>query len=242
MAGGLPLTAGDFWQRRPFPDWTPEDVDRLLSDSPWAKQVTVRFDLPIPATNLASNFGDRFSDVGLPGGVGFPGGRPGRWPGSGSGQPGAPRTGGASSVRSEVFLTIRWSSALPVRQAIALDRWGRDRLDEPEARKFLSVPETDYVVEVFGIPAIVAHQGARRLEAELFDSARILVKGRAPIRTASAHVPVFGNHLAATLRFPRHQPIEPGDHSVEFLASGARMDIARKFKLESMTYEGRLEL
>ena len=201
----------------------------------------VRFELPIPGASLASDLTHQFSDVGLPGGLGFPGGHPGQWPGSGSRQPEAPRVPGARTVRSEVFLTIRWSSALPVRQAIALDRWGAEGLDGAEARKFLSVPQTDYVLEVFGIPALVAHQGARRLEAELHDSARVTVKDRMPLRATSTHVPVFGNHLAATFRFPR-RPVEPGDQAVEFTASGARMEIIRKFKLASMMYEGRLEL
>lgn len=202
----------------------------------------VRFELPAPGVNLASDLTHQFSDVGLPGGLGFPGGNPGRWPGPGSRRPEAPRAPGASTVRSEVSLTIRWSSALPVRQAIALDRWGPEGVDGAEARRFLSAPETDYKVEVFGIPTLVAHQGARRLEAELLDSARILVKGRMPLHATSAHVPVFGNHLAATFRFPRRHPVEPGDQAVGFAASGDRMEIIRKFKLASMMYEGRLEL
>lgn len=245
MLGAAPLAAAGSWDQSSFPNWTRDVVERLLTDSPWAKPVSVRFEFqPLPE-RLRSDF----SDVGLPGGIGLPTGIPGiGWPGGpGTGRnprvPGqGPERGGGSSVPAEVYLTIRWSSALPIRQAIALDRWGRDGLDDPEAVRFLNREEPDYVLEIFGIPVIMAPQGARRLEAELLSTAGLFVKGRSPIRATSAHVPELGEHLSAELRFPRLDPISIDDGTVEFTAEAGPMNIAKKFKLKPMVYRGRLEL
>src|SRR5688572_8145095 len=31
----------DFWETKPYPEWTDKEVDRLLKNSPWSKAVTV---------------------------------------------------------------------------------------------------------------------------------------------------------------------------------------------------------
>lgn len=243
--GAAPLAAAGSWERRPFPDWTSAEVDRILTDSPWAKPLTVAFELEPPPTRLLSDF----SDVGFPGRVGLPTGIPGvGWPGGGrqgSGSPGpgsGQGGGGGSSVRTEAYLTIRWSSALPVRQAVALDRWGRAGLDSPDAVAFLHGEESDYIVEAFGLPVIVVHKKVDQLENELVANAALLPKGRAPIRASSVHIPDYGQFLAITFRFPRDKSIDLDDGSVEFTATTAQFDFRKKFKLDPMVYGGRLEL
>lgn len=44
LAVQLLLAAGDYWSKKPASQWTPEDVERLLRDSPWAKAVNADFD------------------------------------------------------------------------------------------------------------------------------------------------------------------------------------------------------
>ncbi len=42
---GLALWAADVWVAKPYTEWTAKDVDKIMSDSPWAKQVSVTLDL-----------------------------------------------------------------------------------------------------------------------------------------------------------------------------------------------------
>ena len=41
IAAWFPLNAGtvDFWNKKPSAEWTDEEIDRLISKSPWAKLV-----------------------------------------------------------------------------------------------------------------------------------------------------------------------------------------------------------
>ena len=52
-AAATPLMAGrpwgkDFWETKPFSEWSDEEVDRMLTDSPWAKSMSVNFELSDP--------------------------------------------------------------------------------------------------------------------------------------------------------------------------------------------------
>lgn len=83
--------AGEFWESQPSAQWTENDVERLLTKSPWAKQVAVEFG--------GGGFGGPDMGgpgMGPPGDFGGPGGRGG--------------PGGMAAV-------VRWETALPVREA-----------------------------------------------------------------------------------------------------------------------------
>src|SRR5262245_36251994 len=104
---GLLASAGDFWNRKPPEQWTPEEIDRLLTKSPWAKQVKADY-LANPNDDCSGGRGTwsekpPLPRIGRPGGVGGIG-----FPGSGGGG-GAPR-----SMKSEYEATVRWESAQPI--------------------------------------------------------------------------------------------------------------------------------
>lgn len=220
---------------------------RLLTDSPWAKPLTVPFDYqPPPAEPLRSEL----LQIGLPGGVGWPPRIPGvGWPGGGTtGRiPRSPGPGQGTGrgethkIRTEVHLTIRFSSARPIREALAIEQWGPDGLRTPKAEEFLSRSEPDTVVEIFGLPAIFYSQGTDGLKDDLTRTAVLVVKGRS-LKAISVESPGFGTHLSATMRFPRVENLTPDDGVVQFTADTAQVKIAQKFKLKPMTYRGRLEM
>jgi hypothetical protein len=204
----------------------------VLTDSPWAKQLTVPFEYRAPDRKLISEF-----QIGLPGGIGWPTGRGRTTTGPGIG------TGGGSipSVRTEVYLTLRWSSALPVRQALALNDFGREGLSQPRAVELLTRQDTDAVLEIFGLPVTMVPQGTKALEAELEKNAMLWCKGQRPLHATSVRVPEHGYHLSAELRFPRAETIGPESGLLEFTAEAGPIKIAHKFKLKSMIYRGRFE-
>jgi hypothetical protein len=111
------FAASDFWNKKDPKDWTNDEINRLTTNSPWAKAVSA----PMPSDNgSTSNPGSTQGGppagggrigLGIPGlgipGVGYPGGG-GGWPGGGG------RRTGAYQVRG----TVLWESAQPVMDAI----------------------------------------------------------------------------------------------------------------------------
>ena len=134
------LWAADFWESKPFTDWSDKELRRVETNSPWARQTstmmtTARPSLP-PADSPASGF---------PGGDGslikepnF--GRPG---GAGAGPAIAPPD---SPIDRGLPVMIRWQTALPVRQAQMRGKYGKEAVTAPGAKKILDQDPTVYVI------------------------------------------------------------------------------------------------
>jgi len=124
--GAAGLAAADFWDTKAYTEWSQKEVEQMLTDSPWARRVSVV--VPIPP---------RVS--------GDAGGRGGRGGGDDTGGRGFP------VPAPQIRLVITWRSALPVRHAlIRLSNGAPDTagdttplLDQPPA----------YIVTVAGVPA-----------------------------------------------------------------------------------------
>lgn len=214
------------WDDQTFPAWTPEFIERILTDSPWAKPDTLSFRIEPLQRPQPSNYAP-----------GWPAGRAG----TGTRTTTSPGDLG-SGARTEIYLTTRWSSALPVRRALALLEFGVEGLQGEKSIELLSRAEPEYIVEIAGFPTIMIRQGAKRFAAELLDTARLVVPGRRPIAATSSHVPEHGMHLAATLRFPRLRDLTPKEKMIDLLAKSGPINIRERFTLKSMMYGGSLEL
>src|SRR5579871_2867861 len=88
------LCAADPWDSKPFGQWTDQEVQQVMSNSPWAHEVTITSGSP---------------DTVVVGG----GGRRGGISGGASG-------GGVTSTR----MVVVWESALPERQAVLRVKYG----------------------------------------------------------------------------------------------------------------------
>jgi len=192
-AGSLAPLAARNWDRVAFPEWSDDQVDKLLTDSPWARPLTLPFRFSAPAKRpfVVSELDQIGEPLGLPKG----------WPSGGSSpttgnRPPRIDDGNAPPVQTEIYLTTRWASALPMRQAMALHQFGRSGLNTAKAATVLQEIPTEYVLEVAGFPAGMVPQGVRRFEAELLASATLLVKGRNSLRATAASVPEHGTHLS----------------------------------------------
>jgi hypothetical protein len=234
---GAAMSAGRNWERGSFPDWPAEHVDRILTDSPWARPLTLPYRLSLPPVRRALPVSE-FAQIGEP--LGLPKG----WPGTGipTGRGARAEDMAAPPVLTEIYLTARWASALPVRQAMALFQYGKSGVESARAVETLRDPGKEYVLELAGFPATAIVQGARRFEAELLESATLLMKGRKAVRATASSVPEHGNYLVATLRFPRMADLRPEEGHLTIAATAGPMAIEQKFKLREMTYRGRLEL
>ena len=245
---GASLVLSKSWEEPAFPSWSAEFIDRLLTDSPWAKPSTVRVELDAIQRNVVPP--SSFLQIGLPGGgIGFPrtgSGIPGvGWP-TGDRVPPTTRPssggGAAGGAKAEIFLTTRWASALPIRRARALQQFGRDGLESKEAVEILNTPPEEYVIEIAGFLTTMVPQGGKRLAAELKQSARLIVPGHRPAAPASCNVPEHGMHLMATLTFPRFDDVNSREGYIELTAKVRGMELQERFKLKEMTYRGKLEL
>jgi len=168
-ACAVALFAAESWKNKDYTKWTDDEINKVLTDSPWAKEMTVapqgsgygrRRGIGFPGGGYPGGGypGGGYPGGGYPGG-GYPGGGypGGGYPGGGNpGGGGYPRGGGnpdddsgaPSGGRSAgpMNVTVRWDSALPVQQA--LKRQGASSADE--AKAVADASEKYYVISVFG--------------------------------------------------------------------------------------------
>ncbi len=132
------LCAADFWQKKKYSEWTPQEVQKMMTDSPWAKAVEV--------------------STGGPRSMGSGSNAPGR------GGNANKATSEINAIPRTVFL-VRFHSALPLKQALMRAQFGENVLKAPEAAQFLSRQEQAYVIGVFGDPRLVPAEPAGLAEA-----------------------------------------------------------------------------
>jgi len=169
----LLFASSDFWKSKDSSQWNDDEINKILSDSPWAKAKTVQPEQSYqrrPGMGRRGGFGypgggypgGGYPGGGYPGG-GYPGGGypGGGYPGGGGGYPqsggGYPQSGGGypgggsstgdPSQNQPMNLTIRWESAAPIQAALM--RQGASASDELKA--VAGASQKYYVVEVLGL-------------------------------------------------------------------------------------------
>ena len=224
------LLAADFWEKKAPQDWTSEEVETILTDSPWAQVGSISF------------VGDKSQPIG--GGSG--GGRVGlprsRFPTSGpatrTGQPDGGWSGRylAAGTESRAFsngdVVVRWSSALPIRQA--LERTGAgDSVPRPELLRDY------YVVSLSRIPA-----GMVRLADEpekLRTAAHLTPKDRASMPAERIEIRPQPGMPGIDLHFPRETELGAEDRQIIFELVAEDYELKAKFKPRDMIYHGKME-
>jgi hypothetical protein len=167
----------DAW-KKPVPEWTVDDAHQIMTDSPWVKTTTPDMGKAPNQGQGRGSGGRRSGGIGIGGvGIGLPGmGRGGGgYPGGGGGYPGggsrggypndsgndsgnnSGNNGGRTDPATAPKLTLRWESALPVREA---ELRGRD-VDAP------SVDENHYAIAVIGVPRNMIKADTHAMEADL---------------------------------------------------------------------------
>ena len=151
------LVAADFWEDKDFTAWSDKEVEKMLTDSPWSREVNLVLSGPVAEGNSRMR-------VAVPGPNGPAGGGGGR--GRGFNRP----------VR-RAKVTVSWIAALPVKQAQVRSEIGIDVRIPPESQALLSQIEPYYVVSVSelprpfvrlaqDIPAVVAEAELKRKNKE----------------------------------------------------------------------------
>jgi hypothetical protein len=209
----------------------------MLTDSPWARLVDVAVGSPLP--QRGGRGGGRDGDFGSPpGGERDTGGAPDEGRGGmnrGGGGGGAPE----AMATPVVTLTVRFHSALPVKQAAAKTKYGSGVMNSPEASQMMYRQETFYIVGVSGLPAQLVRDEPEALK----EKAQLRIKGKPSIYAKEIRQDRSQGRIALYLFFPReNNPIVVGDGEVEVRLELRGVTVKRTFKLKDMVYEGKLEI
>jgi hypothetical protein len=209
------VAAVEFWDARPFTEWSDKDVQRMLTDSPWSHQVSI----VIPLSPKAS--GD--ADAG----------------GRGRGGRGEESARGFPIPAPQLKLSVQWRSAQPLRQAIALREFGTIEKIPADVRDTLERDDSIYVVLVLGLPIRFSAAAADARQAAFLKRS-----GHPPIAASEGGPQKAGDGIALVFGFPRTttDAITPQDNEVEFVTRLGDLEINRKFKLKDMVAGGRLQL
>ena len=226
------LAGADFWQEKDFKAWTAPQVEKMLTDSPWVKKVTV----VIGSLREGSLDGFQGGDVGLGGGAG-------RNPEDGTQVQGVRR----------VTVTVAWISGLPVRQAMVRMQSGLGAGIAPDQQRQLSQDEPLYTLAVVGLPL----RGRAILlgtidEIKARTALKPARKDRIPpedVRVLSVPAWTLGRSfkdgdqfVRVEFLFPKTSAIALDDKEVEFSTKLGDVELTKKFKLADMMVRGQLAL
>ncbi|MCL4523722.1 MAG: hypothetical protein M1451_07410 [Acidobacteria bacterium] len=224
LALAVAAWAGDPWKDKSYKEWDEKDVNKILSDSPWSRPVTV----------LA------FWRTGGGAGVNV-GGRGGGGQASEGGEAAAGGRGGAGGGGDtpEAHFTLRWGSCRTLRAALARRAVLRGTA-ESEAEKALSMPVTEHQIVLFGNDMIPF---AKSDEMSLLQSTSIKLKSskqkisptRVEIKRSPDGKKIDGIVFYFSMKSEAGEPlIAPDEKGVEFECRTKDVSIRQSFDPQKM--------
>jgi hypothetical protein len=209
VLSALALMAADgAWKNKQFPEWTEDDAKDLLKDSPWVKSVAATLVKPTGKdVEISTGFGRRkhreSSDTTAPANAKPP------------------------------TLTLRWESALPVREA------------ELKARD-VTAPTLDdedhYAIAVYGIPRAMLKDDSKVMTENLKRQAILKRESKQDTKPSSVEILLRDDGPVVLYLFPKSAGFDWRDHKIEFNAQMPGLKFTQAFSFDDMTLHGKLEL
>ncbi len=201
------LWGAGFWDKKEFVNWSGKELQKLFTDSPWAKKVSVAAGPPAGQFDGGAGAGG-----GRRGGGG--GGAGGR--GAGGGGAGGRGAGGGmqpTQMAPSINLIVRFDEAQPIKEAKVKYRLGEGSEVPPDWQSYLDEEEDYYEITVEGLPPMLARFGEE--PERLVTTAKLRRKKKDDITPAK--VEVSGeNSVIFRYYFVKADPIELADREVEF--------------------------
>jgi hypothetical protein len=220
------LMAADFWQAKPWAEWSDSDLRKMMTSSPWARSFSVGG----PGGS---------SDAGAPQPLSErSGGRGGGGGGGGAPAGGGPPGGGG--VSPTIF--ARWQSALPVKQAFVRLKYGAQAATSPEARQTLEREEPDYVIVVSGHLRSLLRGDSETWKKAIMAASQLSAKGKEAVKPSDVQIALNQMSSDMVFHFPRSAPFTLDDKEVEFSTILGDVTLKYKFRLKDMAYNGKLEM
>lgn len=230
LVGFLPLgplcaAVDDFWNKKAPAEWTTEEIDRLLTKSPWAKETNAQY---------ATGAGEPHGIPGI-GNVGLGGrGRSRNGRGANNGQ------GGPSGYQG----TVRWESAAPVLAALKAPLPGGF-----EGRYVISVngfPATAGRSQTRTGEDTSPDSAQRSREDELENLkslSSLQAKGRELVQAGVVQQQIATTGGSFLFGFSKELlPLDGDDKEVSFAAQLGNLVVKAKFLPKEMLYHGQLAL
>jgi hypothetical protein len=214
------LLAADFWQSKPSTEWSDKDLQKMVTNSPWAKS----FSMPAPGGGADSGAPPAISE-----------GRGGRGGGAPGGAP--PSVGGLPPT---VF--ARWQSALPVKQAFVRLKYGAQAGTNPEAKQLLEREEPNYVIVVSGPLRSLLRGDPETLKKIIMDASSLSAKGREAVKPSDVRIVLNQVSNDMLFLFPKTNPFTVDDKEVEFATKFGDVTLKYKFRLKDMVFNDKLEM
>jgi len=227
----LTVLAKDFWDDKPFTQWSQQEAMRVLSESPWARTQTVMAGT-LGGGQQQSN-SDRVKSMPSV-----------RSPGSNSGAA-LSQAGVSFGAGDAVPLFVRWHSSVRIRQA--LGRLGQIQQSVPEAevRKFVEEPVEDYqiavtgpMLEAFNELSLSSLQEKTFLASKKDKAKKIALKSYVAPKDRRDGVALFSFSRAVDGK----PALSPDDEEVEFVTQANKISLKASFKLARMVNDGKLDL
>ncbi len=221
--------AADFWEKKPYSEWTEKETEKMLTDSPWGDKTFI---------------GDTMVSGGSPAGMSGSGG------GRGGGRRGGGGSAGGEDLARSHSVAVRLHSAAPIRMALAQRALLAGTLTPEDAEEFIKThPAPGYVIVGMTIPGGRNRQplGDDEIEALKEKIYFELKKSKKRVYFERLVPPTRGQGREAYLYFPRTEEgtdlFVPEEEEARFRANlSSRTKIGINFKFKKMMYEGKLEL
>jgi hypothetical protein len=221
-----PAPPPEAWRNKPVADWTERDAEQVLERSPWAKMTVAGI-----ARRQTEDERRAGGNMGQPTGVGFDGiddkrVRPVLPTNVFTPAPTPP------SKAQLIRLLVRWESALPVQAA---------ELKRGEATP-PTLSDNGYSIAVYGVPFTDAKGDPLSLARDFKESAFLRREGKPDVKPIRVEAFELEHNVAVVFLFPYWAEISKKDASVEFVALIGRLQVAQKFDVAEMEFQGKLEL
>jgi hypothetical protein len=230
------LAASD-WRDKDPQSWDQKDVQKILSDSPWSKQLALGMAADGSLSQNAPAIGTMGTSETSGGGPG--GARPGAGPGPRDNGP----TGASGDFAPLAKFSVRWNSSRTIREALFREK---ELTGAPldQARKDLDAKYDAYQISITGpdLRAFVK-EGAANLKAHSYLMLKSTKQQIAPSNII-IQAREDGTLVAVLFEFPRttaagEPSIAPSEKSVEFAAKVGNLPLKVTFDLWKMsTKEG----
>jgi hypothetical protein len=207
----------EFWNEKKPSDWTEDEIQQMLTKSPWAKDASI-FDT---AAHKGLSTAPR-------------GGSVNRRRGGTSATPGSPLPAGGSLNSWNAI--VRWDSALPVRDALKAAKTA-----EIEENYVIALIGD---IPGVGVPADDDDPAERQQKLNILKETTRLERKDDPLELSRAKIaPRTPRSASGTLfYFSRVFPLAPEDKQVTFVTKVGPLEVKCKFTLRDMVYRGNLEL
>jgi hypothetical protein len=236
-----PTTPPPAWSTKAVAEWSQDDAQQLLSDSPWVKSLTpsiVRQTQPAPYQHRPMG---RRGGFGYPGG-GYPGGG---YPGGGYPQQQNPNypppnntNNNDTSNQTPPKLTLRWESANPVRSA-------EFKVHDQDAPTLED--ENHYAIAIYGIPASMLPGDFKQYADEAKKKTTLSRDNKKDMKPTSVQILRRDSGPVVLFLFLKPKSnskelITKDDRRVEFDGQVGKLAFTQSFYLEDMTFQGKTEL